>query len=201
MVIVAPLSYAQQSRSEFGWEERWQHYVHRTYSPQRMGLLAADVGLDSILSSGGKSGMGFYPDRYGSALSRRITRTSIEFALGGLLKEDARRRPSHQKGLRNRLTWVMTHALLAVGPDGRLTPAYARYAAAVGGVGVGSVWQQTPFTARCVLNGLAGSAMFSLQDQMLTEFGPDFQRIGFGIARSWRRTIGFRRHNTVDNRP
>jgi len=57
-----------QSLPTFGIQERWEHYLRRTYSWQRMGLMGVDVAADMVVSkpAGGRSTECFN-DRYAGA--------------------------------------------------------------------------------------------------------------------------------------
>jgi hypothetical protein len=157
--------------ASFTWEERLQHYVHRTYSWQRMTLLAADTGFDHLLSPNewgrGPESFGY---RYGAGFGRRIVRNSIELGLGFALDEDLRFRPSSLKGFRNRIGYSVRHAFLA--SRGEL--AYARFAASAGGALVGTAFQSAP--ASQVLQGIGFDMAGHLQNSLLAEFSPDLKR-------------------------
>jgi len=72
-----------QSQPTFGIQERWEHYLRRTYSWQRMGLMGVDVAADMVVSkpAGGRSTECFN-DRYAGAFFRRARRTSVELVAG-----------------------------------------------------------------------------------------------------------------------
>jgi hypothetical protein len=170
----------------FTAEERWKHYVHRTYSWQRMTLLAADTAVDHAFNDPRQWGRApdtyFY--RYASAFGRRIVRNSIELGAGMALHEDTRFRPSGETGLLNRLRFATTNTVMARGPDGNRRFAWSRLLATTGGVLVSSTWHpHRPHHEHnyvsCVANGYFGH----LHNSLLTEFGPDAMAFGKTIRR------------------
>ena len=80
----------------FTASQRWAHYVHRTYSAPRLGLLAAESAMDHALREpacwdrGGSS----YARRYTRAIERRVIRNTAEVGAGLLTGEDLRYFPS-----------------------------------------------------------------------------------------------------------
>jgi len=178
---------------EFNWDQRWQYYKYRTYSPERMMMLALDTSFDHAMSSDQDRSLRSFPEHYGAAFARRIARTSVEFGLGGLLKEDIRRRPSNKQGFANRAVWALTHSWMATGPNGNWRPAYSRYAATLAGFAVGASIREQPITTGRVASAYATSLLFNMQDSVLSEFQPDIQRIGFGMARRCFRAVGLKR--------
>src|ERR1700687_873098 len=77
-----------------GWQERWDNYVERTYSWQRIGMVAAETAFDQgfQLRKCGRPPYCF-PHQFGRAVAARTARTTIELGAGALLREDIRRRP------------------------------------------------------------------------------------------------------------
>ena len=76
VLVTSSPSRAQQPDDPFTPADRWAHYVHRTYSPIRMSILAADTAIDHGLrdphcwdESASSYGM-----RYARAFQRRVVR-------------------------------------------------------------------------------------------------------------------------------
>src|SRR6266498_2600093 len=123
------------------WQERWDHYVERTYSWKNMGLLAADSLANQTLRLEKCTRKPYcLPHNVGGAFARRITRTSIELGAGALLREDIRRRPSGLTGFMPRAHFALTHALVARGRDGEWELAYSRFAGTFGAITVSTDW-------------------------------------------------------------
>jgi hypothetical protein len=183
VLVLSPLQ-AEERSPAFDWDERWRYYLHRTYSFERIALLAADTAVEHAM---GPRDCGrhpkCYPDHYGYAFARRIARTSIEFGVGGWLGEDIRRTPSGRSGLRGRVAYAMSHAYLARNSDGEYRLAYSRFAGTVGGLEVASAWQQKPFWCPGLAGAIASSMTSYVQDSLLAEFEPDIRRIGLRLAR------------------
>jgi hypothetical protein len=189
-LLVLPPMRAEETQS-FPWQERWRYYLHRTYSWERIGLLAADTAVEHAT---GPRTCGrhpkCYPDHYGFAFARRIARTSIEFGVGGLLGEDTRRTPSGRTGLRSRIGYALSHAYLARNSEGEYRLAYSRFAGTVGGLAVAAAWEQKPFWCRGLPAAMGGALITYAQDSLFAEFEPDIRRVGFRIARRSARFAG-----------
>ena len=159
--------------------ERFQYYLQRTYSWQRMSWLAADTGLDHLLheSEWGR-GMDGYGCHYASGFGRRLINNSVEFGAALILRQDARFRPSREKGFFPRIRYAATHAFLATSASGNVQPAYARLAGITGGALVAPVWHQRTLSASGFGRDLAFSTLDQVQNSLLTEFSPDMLKIG-----------------------
>jgi hypothetical protein len=181
-LLCAPVL-AQSDAGFADWRERWDYYVHRTYTWQRLGLVALDTVAEMPFNAAACGRPPYcFPHHYGGAVFRRTTRTTLELAFGAALHEDARRRPSGLSGFGPRLRFALTHALLARGPDGAFRPAYSRFAGTLGGIAVYSAWDGRPITTRRVAIGFSWALTSSFQDALLTEFSPDLRRIGRRLA-------------------
>ena len=170
---------AQDTDNFADWHERWDYYVQRTYTWQRLSMVALDTATEIPFNAAACRRPPYcFPHHFGGALARRTARTTMELGAGALLQEDIRRRPSGLTGFGPRLRFALTHALLARGPDGKFRPAYSRFAGTLGGVAVSSTWDGRPLTMRTFALGWTWAATSSFQDAVLTEFGPDLRRIG-----------------------
>src|SRR5215470_12208955 len=122
--------YAQQQLEEpFTPSARWAHYVHRTYSPERLAVLAVDTAIDQGMRdprcwNGDASS---YGRRFGRALERRIIRNSLELGGGLLTGEDLRYRPSLSHTFHGRVWNALRSSVTAHMPDGTIRPAYTRF--------------------------------------------------------------------------
>jgi hypothetical protein len=185
IATLAPL-YAQplpSNAKSFTGQARIQHYLHRTYSWQRMSLLAADTAIDHFLdpSSEWARGPSGFTHRYCSSFGKRVASNTIEFGLGFALREDTRLRASNSAGFGNRVRYAATHAFLASTADGNTRFAYSRFAATAGGALIASTWRPRPLTASSFFEEVSFSFVGRLQDSFLTEFGPDMKRFGARI--------------------
>jgi len=136
------LAQSSQPASGFPIHERLRHYVHRTYSWQRMALLGADTLVDHILVEPHEWGRrpASYTFRYSSAFGRRIVRNSIELGAGIALGEDARFKPSQKHTFLRRLRFASENSVLALNHQGNRQIALSRLAATVGGILIASTW-------------------------------------------------------------
>ncbi len=180
---------APQTQPSFTLGERWSHYLYRTYSWQRMGLLGVDVMADTAITrpqcDTGKADC--FADRYAGAFFRRATRTSLEFVAGEVLQEDIRRRPSGRSGLGPRLKFALAHTWTAYRPDGSSRFSYSRLIGAAGGIAVFQGWNERPITTGRMSHQLSWALAANVQDALLVEFGPDMKRLGTGLLKRFRR--------------
>jgi len=160
-------------------QERWDSYLNRTYNWKKIGVVTAETMFEQTfqLSKCGRPPYCFSHE-IGGALTRRTTRTTIEFGVGALLHEDLRRRPSGLQGFRQRFTYAFLRAPLAIGSDGKWEPAYSRFAGTMGGLAVSSAWNGRPLTAGRLAEGLGWPWTSYFQDALWTEFAPDLKRLG-----------------------
>src|SRR5215467_6270844 len=131
-LVGASVGYGQQQPTEpFSPSRRWARYIHRTYSPDRLGLLAIETTLDQALREPGcwDRGMGSYARRYTRGFERRVIRNSAELGAGLLTGEDLRYHRSRSTLLHGRVWNAVRSAFLARMPDGTNQPAYGRFVA------------------------------------------------------------------------
>src|SRR4051794_33041769 len=143
----------------YGWQERWDQYVNRTYSWKRVGAIVGETAFEDTfrLSKCGRPPFCF-PHHLGGALARRTARNTMESGAAGLLHEDLRRTPSGLTGFRQRFAFAMTHAALAKDADGDWRPAYSRYIGTMSAVVVTTAWDGRPMTSERVFGHFGISA-------------------------------------------
>lgn len=185
-IAALPSLYAQSLPAipnSFTREARIQHYLHRTYSWQRMSLLGADTAIDHFLdpSSEWARGPSGLAHRYCSSFGKRVASNTIELGLGFGLREDTRLRPSNSAGFGNRVRYAAAHAFLASTAEGKTRFAYSRFAATAGGALIASTWRPRPLTASSFFEEISFGFVGHLQNSFLTEFGPDMKRFGARI--------------------
>jgi len=178
----------QQNPDPQNLQERWNNYVEKTFSWKRIASVTAETAFEQTfqLRKCGRPPYCF-PHEIGGALTRRTARTTMELAAGALLHEDLRRRPSNLSGFRQRISYALLHAPLAIGPDGEWRPAYSRFAGTLGAVAVTSAWDGRPLTAGHLGKGFGFTATSYFQDALMTEFGPDLKRMGHHFVDRLRR--------------
>lgn len=190
LAVVCPAVWAQSSDTDsFQWQERWDHYLERTYSWKRVAVAGAESAFEPLFQLN-KCGRPPYcvPHHFGGALVRRTARTTMELGAGALLREDLRRTPSGLTGFRRRAMFAMTHAVLAKGPDGDWRPAYSRYAGTLAAVAVSSAWDGRPLTAERLSRSFGFTVTSYFQDALFAEFEPDLRRIARHALQSFRGT-------------
>ena len=174
----------------FDWQHRWHHYLHRTYSWQRLGLLALDTGLDQV--SGDPHAWGRTPQSYGyryaAGLGRRVVQNSVELGVGAALDEDYRFRASHLAGFTARIRYALIQSVAAYRADRRVF-GYSRLAATASGILVSSRWQPCPLTAGDFGERLAFSYLGQLENSLLAEFGDDMKAHGRSLGNRLRRLV------------
>jgi hypothetical protein len=184
--IGCSLAQAQQPSEPFTASARWSHYLHRTYGPDRMALLAVDAAIDHALLEPAcwDSAAGSYGRRYARSFERRWIRNTTELATGILTGEDLRYRASQSRSLRGRVWNAVRASVTARMSDGTRRPAYTRFFAnSVADISTAH-WTNQPIRTGWLLQSPAWSALGQIQTNLLDEFGPDLRRIG---TRIWKR--------------
>jgi hypothetical protein len=176
----------------FAWENRLQQYLYRTYSWQRMTLLALDTGIDHALQDPKSwgNGPGGFACRYSSSFGRRMVRNSMELGLGAVLDEDLRFIPSGTASMRARIRYAVVQAFTARRPDGSLEPAYGRFGATLGAAVVSSSWRPGGLSGSRTLECFGFSLLDHMQNSLLTEFSPDLRRFGVRVLNGIQRRYG-----------
>src|SRR3954454_11210394 len=164
----------------FSNPQRIQYFIQRTFSWQKMTMLGAESAFDHATGGAAKWGGGPFgiASRYGDTFGKRLTRNSIELGLGVALHEDPRYKLSHQAGIVKRLRYATRHALLATTPDGRLTPAYSTFAAALGTEAISAAWSPRPQSAADIFGNAGWSLLDRFPNSYLDEFTPDLIAVG-----------------------
>ena len=169
--------------------QRWAYYIHRTYSPHRLGLLAAETAMDHALREPTcwDRGLASYVTRYARAFDRRLIRNTAEFGLGFLTGEDLRYQPLFSGPLHGRFWHSVRSAVVAGMSRGTEQPAYARFAAAALAEVSTAHWIGRPLEPGWVAETLGWGVLDQIQNNLLDEFGPDFRRFGRRVGkRVWR---------------
>lgn len=168
--------------------ERFHLYLRRTYSWQRMSLLALDTGIDSAIGDAawGK-GMDGYGHRFGYRFGRRVVGNSIEFAAGAWWREDLRYRRSTETDRKARIRHAAKSAFLAYHDDGTRGLAYARFAGYTGRTLISSTWCPHPLTARRAVTDIGFGLFDQVQNNLLSEFSPDLKQFGRQVWRNVRK--------------
>ena len=118
--------------------------------------------------------------RYGMRLTGISTGNAMEAGLGAIWGEDPRYFRSPDRAFGKRAAYVIKATFLAPDRDGRMRPAYARFAGNVGNNFLSNTWRAAsesgPENAalRCVW-GITGE----MASDALTEFWPDVRRLIF----------------------
>jgi hypothetical protein len=187
-ITAAPLAAAMARHADtipgstqpFTPAERFAYYLHRTYSPHELGVLALETAFDHSLGQPACWDQGplSYVIRYSRALDRRMIRNTAEFGAGLLTGVDLRYQPLGSGPLQTRVWNAVRSAFVARTASGGQRPAYTRFASAtVAEVGTAH-WTGQPIQATWLARALAWGALDQIQTNLLDEFGPDFRRIG-----------------------
>lgn len=197
LIAGASLSTAQQLPEPFTPSDRWSLYLHRTYSPARMGFLAVDTAIDQALigSDCWHSGAAAYGRRYVRAFQSRVVRNSAELATGILTGEDLRYHASQSHSFHGRLWNALRSSVTAQMPDGTRRPAYTRFFVSELAHVSTTGWGRQPIRPEWLMKSLTRSTLDQVQTNILDEFGPDLRRIGIHI---WKR---IRPHQQRQTRP
>ena len=168
-------------------QQRWDRYLYRTYSWQRMAMLGVDTGTDTLLGDvAWGRGLDGFGCRYAHRFGRRVVGNSIEFGVSALLREDTRYRPLVNGSNVQRMRHAAKSAFVAYRDDGHQEFAIARFAGFAGRALVSPSWQPKPLTP---VGGLidVGSGVFDqVQNNLLSEFTPDLKHFGGKVWKSVR---------------
>jgi len=122
--------------------------------------------------------MGGYACRYATSFGRRLVTNSAEFGMASVLREDIRFHASQRKGFLPRLKYASAHAFLALGPENRTEPAYARFAGIAGSALIEPAWHGKPLSASCFGQEIGFRLLDQVQNSLLNEFSPDLKKFG-----------------------
>lgn len=183
--LASPVCAWAQSQP-FTIEDRWQHYLRRTYGPGRIGLLAVESAFDharhepSCWDATAES----YGLRYGRAFGRRIIRNTAELGAGILTGEDLRYRPLGEGSFRQRVWRAAFSSVTARTRGGGVRPAYTRVFSTLAVDAATVHWTSRPIRTGLLLESSAWSLLDQFETNLLDEFGPDLRRAG---KRAWQR--------------
>jgi hypothetical protein len=163
----------------FALSARWSHYLHRTFGPTRLAVLAAETAVDHGFGEPGcwDASVGAYAQRYTRMFDRRLIRNTTEFATGILTGEDLRYRKSRSQSIRGRVWNAVRASMVAQMPDGTKRPAYTRFFASVTTELSTAHWIGQPIRTQWVFQSLGWSALDQVETNLLDEFSPDVRRI------------------------
>jgi hypothetical protein len=172
--------------------ERWAQYLHRTYSPARMGRLAAETMLDQVLREPAcwdHSALS-YANRFGRSFERRVVRNTVELAGGILTGEDLRYRRARSRAFPARVWNAVLGSATARMPDGSIRPAYTRFVSGAVAEMSTAHWTRRRIQPEWLMRSAVWSTFDQVQTNLLDEFGPDLRRFG---TKLWKRTRPFGR--------
>ena len=175
--------------------ERWSEYLHRTFGPTRLALLAAETAVDHGFGQPGcwdASGTA-YVQRYARAFDRRLIKNTTELATGILTGEDLRYRKSRSQSIRGRVWNAVRGSVMARMPDGTERPAYTRFFATAATELSTVHWVGQPIRMPWLFQSLGWSALDQVETNLLDEFSPDVRRIATRLWDVARRTGHHRR--------
>jgi hypothetical protein len=170
---------------------RWAYYLHRTYHPQRLGILALETALDHALRQPAcwDRSPASYLTRYSRSFDRRLIRNTAEFGAGLLTGEDLRYQRQGTGLVQGRVWHAVRGAFTAHMTDGRARPAYTRFGAAtIAEVGTAH-WTGQHITGRWLAQALGEGALDQIETNLLDEFTPDLRRIGKALKRGLAATV------------
>src|SRR6516164_239791 len=159
--------------------ERWSQYLHRTFGPPRLGLLAAETAVDQGFGEPGcwdASGAA-YVQRYARAFDRRLVKNTTEFATGLLTGEDLRYRKSRSRSIQGRAWNALRASVVAQMPDGTERPAYTRFFASATTELATAHWVGQPIRTKWVFQSVGWSVLDQAETNLVDEFSPDVRRI------------------------
>jgi hypothetical protein len=108
----------------FTLSARWSQYLHRTFGPTRLAVLAAETAVDHGFGEPRcwDASAGAYAQRYARVFDRRLIRNTTELATGILTGEDLRYRKSRSQSIRGRVWNALRSSMVVQMPDGTQRP-------------------------------------------------------------------------------
>lgn len=167
--------------------DRVERYFYRTFSKQRLGLLAVDTAVAQVLQEprDWDRGSASFALRYSSGFGRRLVRNSLELGLEVALDEDTRFRPSLERNLGRRVRHAVRQAFFtSCGHNDRFS--YARLGSTVGVEILSARWNPRPRSAWDITQGVGWGYTGHLENSLFTEFAPDMKALGRRFHRSLR---------------
>jgi hypothetical protein len=159
--------------------DRWSRYLHRTFGPTRLAVLAGETAVDHGFGHPAcwDDSAGSYGQRFARVFDRRLIRNTTELATGILTREDLRYRRSQAQSVRGRVWHAIRASVVAQMPDGRERPAYSRFFATAATELSTAHWVGQPIRSPWLFESVGWSALDQVQTNLLDEFGPDLRRI------------------------
>lgn len=117
--------------------------VVSTIGPESLAAGVLSAGWGTIFNSPPEYGTNFdgFAKRYGMRLTGVSTGSAIEASVGALWGEDPRYFASKDRSFWGRVLHAGNMVIMAPGRDGKLRPAYARYAGNVGNNFLSNTWR------------------------------------------------------------
>lgn len=187
--LITSLAYAQHESNRIpnyqpiSHQQRLKWFAVSTGGPTNL-LVAGpfSAGLSTAFNRPKEYGPHWegFGKRYGMRLTGISTGNAMEAGLGAIWGEDPRYFRSPDRAFGKRVVYVIKATFLAPDRDGRMRPAYARFAGNVGNNFLSNTWrvpsENGPENAalRCVW-GITGE----MASDALAEFWPDVRRLIF----------------------
>ena len=168
-------------------QEKFQVYIHRTYSPAAVVFPLFSAGIRMARPKSGyprewKDGMGAFGRNYGSTVARRTAQDTAEFLTELSLKEDPRYQLSGSKNVAVRVSHAMVWTFVDRSDSGHRTPAVSTFAGAAAGSFVGMSflpqgYNDLTHAEQHMVTNLAGRAVVNLIAEYEPEWIPLARRI------------------------
>jgi hypothetical protein len=132
-----PREYTPQTSSE-----RIRSYVTGTFGPVAVGsaILSGSISQAEVTPKEWGGGAEAFGERVGNAYARHVIRKTLEFGGASLLHEDNRYLPSLESGFGKRTLYALRSTFVAHDYAGHEHPAYSRFAGALGGSFIATIW-------------------------------------------------------------
>ena len=179
LLALAAQANAQSPESPITKLERLRWFVNSTVGPTSLGVGIVSSGWGTWMDKPGEYGTHWAGSakRYGMRLSGVSAGNAIEAGLGIATNEDPRYFPSVGNGSWQRVRHAAAMTLMAHRSDGRITPAYARYAGIVGNNFLSNAWRapsESTVNSALIRTGLGFTGRFV--SNLFDEFRGDFLR-------------------------
>jgi hypothetical protein len=132
-----PREYTAQTSSE-----RIRSYIMGTFGPVAVGsaILSGSISQAQGTPKEWGGGAEAFGERIGNSYARHVIRKTLEFGGATLLHEDNRYLPSMESGFGRRAFYAVRSTFIAHDYAGHEHPAYSRFAGALGGSFIATIW-------------------------------------------------------------
>jgi hypothetical protein len=159
--------------------EKYRYTFVRTFGAQELVVMTAGAGIDQWDRHPDEWGTGWdaFGVRVASHFGQNLIKQHLAFGVRALDHEDPRFVLSHQKGMWPRVQFAIVHTFVVKNDNGKMMPAYSRFASDYGATFISRQWWPERF--HTVQEGFRGGSVTLGLDvvyNIAREFLPDIKK-------------------------